>query len=57
MPKWCVNKLENEYVAWLEEECKCGLDGEPCVCFTFDEWFEEKLEDYAESLDEEQYVI
>jgi hypothetical protein len=57
MPKWDDDKLDQEYADWLDTECKCDIQEEGCSCPNFDDWFDEKLEDYAESLcTEEQYA-
>lgn len=57
MPKWDDDKLDQEYEDWIDSLCKCNIEEDGCSCLKFDDWFDEKLEDYAESLDEEQYVI
>lgn len=57
MPRWTEEKLDEEYTAWLEEFCTCNLLEDGCSCMDFDKWFIAKMEDYAESLDTEEYYI
>ncbi len=51
----CEQELEILYVKWLEASCACNLlplwddDYEPCTCMDFDEWFEYKQKEAAES--------
>lgn len=54
MPRWCKDKLDREYAEWLDEFCICDIEEDGCSCLDFDDWFDEKLEDYAESLDQEE---
>ncbi|HUD01714.1 MAG TPA: hypothetical protein VMR37_05270 [Rhabdochlamydiaceae bacterium] len=57
MPSWCENKLDNEYAEWLDSLCQCNIEENGCGCLSFDEWFERKREDYAESLGtDEEYA-
>lgn len=38
--------LDEEYTAYLDENCKCLALSDECTCLTFESWFSEKVEDY-----------
>lgn len=41
MHKLCEDKIESEYVEWLEDNCLC--DQEDCECMTMEQWLEDQI--------------
>jgi hypothetical protein len=34
--------LEDHYIAWLDENCKCNLEEDGCNCLSMDKWYREE---------------